>query len=78
VGVMMGTWFLASAYSGYVAHKIGQLAAVPTVDGSITDIGLALERFAGLFDQLLWIGLAAGAVVLVLSPLLKRLMFGVR
>lgn len=78
VGVMMGTWFLASAYSGYVAHKIGQLAAVPTVDGSITDIGLALERFAGLFDQLLWIGLAAGAVMLLLSPLLKRLMFGVR
>jgi hypothetical protein len=31
-----------------------------------------------LFSQLLTIGLAGGAVLLVLSPLLKRMMHGVR
>lgn len=78
VGVMMGTWFLASAYSSYVAAQIAALAARA---GSAADSGQealsAVEGYAGLFDQLLWTGLIAAAVLLVLTPGLRRLMHGV-
>ena len=65
VGVMMGAWFLASAYSGYVAALLGTM--VSESDGFVT-----------LFDQLLWAGVIAGVVLLIATPFLKRLMHGIR
>jgi POT family proton-dependent oligopeptide transporter len=77
VGVMMGTWFLASAYSSYVAAQIATIAARPTNEGSL-NLTDALSGYTELFSQLLTIGLAGGAVLLVMSPVLKRMMHGVR
>ena len=77
VGVMMGTWFLASAYSSYVAAQIATIAARPA-SATLTDSADALAGYTELFSQLLTIGLAGGAVLLILSPLLKKLMHGVR
>jgi POT family proton-dependent oligopeptide transporter len=77
VGVMMGTWFLASAYSSYVAAQIATIAARPS-DESTLDLSGALTGYTELFSQLLYIGLAGGVVLLMLSPLLKRMMHGVR
>ena len=76
VGVMMGTWFLASAYSSYVAAQIATLAARPEAADAI-DYGAALASYTELFGQLLIIGVAGGAVLLTISPLLKRMMHGV-
>ena len=77
VGVMMGTWFLASAYSSYVAAQIATIAAQPA-SATVADSADALAGYTELFSQLLVIGLAGGAVLLILSPLLKKLMHGVR
>ena len=77
VGVMMGTWFLASAYSSYVAAQIATIAARPANEGSL-NLTDALSGYTELFSQLLTIGLAGGAVLLVLSPVLKRMMHGMR
>jgi POT family proton-dependent oligopeptide transporter len=77
VGVMMGAWFLATAYSEFVAAQLAKLAAIETVDGSVTDIGIALARYTDLFNSLLWVGLAAAAALLVISPLLKKMMHGI-
>ena len=77
VGVMMGTWFLASAYSSYVAAQIATIAARPANESSL-NLTDALSGYTELFSQLLTIGLAGGAVLLVLSPVLKRMMHGVR
>ena len=77
VGVMMGTWFLASAYSSYVAAQIATIAARPATEATLDRTG-ALAGYTELFGQLLTIGLAGGAVLIVLSPILKRLMHGVR
>ena len=77
VGVMMGTWFLASAYSSYVAAQIATVAARPATEATLDRTG-ALAGYTELFGQLLTIGLAGGAVLIVLSPILKRLMHGVR
>ena len=74
---MMGTWFLASAYSSYVAAQIATIAARPANEGSL-NLTDALLGYTELFSQLLTIGLAGGAVLLVLSPVLKRMMHGVR
>jgi POT family proton-dependent oligopeptide transporter len=77
VGVMMGTWFLASAYSSYVAAQIAALAAGPG-DELGSNVSEALSAYTDLFDQLLNIGLVGAAVLFVLSPLLKRMMHGIR
>jgi len=77
VGVMMGAWFLASAYSQFVAAQLSQLAAIATVDGAVTDIGAALASYTDLFHGLLYVGLAAAALLLLLAPLLKKMMHGI-
>lgn len=77
VGVMMGTWFLASAYSSYVAAQIAALAAGPG-DELGSNVSEALSAYTDLFDQLLNIGLVGAAVLFVLSPILKRMMHGIR
>ncbi len=77
VGVMMGAWFLATAYSEFVAAQIAKLAAVPTEGGAIADVSAALASYTALFNDLMWVGLAVGGIVLLLSPFLKKLMHGV-
>lgn len=76
VGVMMGCWFLATAYSEFVAAQLAKLAAVDTSGGQVTDTGAALLRYTDLFEKLGWVGLAVGAILLLLSPLLRRMMHG--
>ena len=74
---MMGPWFLASAYSSYVAAQIATVAARPANEASL-DLTDALSGYTELFSQLLAIGVAGGAMLLILSPMLKRMMHGVR
>ena len=38
---------------------------------------MALASYTELFDSLLWVGLGVGALVLVISPLLRKLMHGI-
>ena len=78
VGVMMGAWFLASAYSEFVAVQLSKLAAVETVDGTVADISVALASYTELFTSLLWTGLGFAAALLIISPVLKRMMHGVK
>lgn len=77
VGVMMGTWFLASAYSSYVAAQIAAIAARPDSNSAL-DRAAELAGYSELFGQLFYIGLAGGLALVVLAPMLKRLMHGVR
>jgi POT family proton-dependent oligopeptide transporter len=77
VGVMMGAWFLATAYSEFVAVQLAKLASIETVDGSVADIGAALESYSLLFSDLLYVGLGVAALLLLASPLLKKMMHGV-
>jgi POT family proton-dependent oligopeptide transporter len=77
VGLMMGSWFLATAYSEFVAAQIAKLASVPTIDGQVTDIQTALASYMGLYSDLFWVGVGFGAAMLLISPLLRKLMHGV-
>jgi POT family proton-dependent oligopeptide transporter len=77
VGVMMGSWFLATAYSEFVAAQLAKLAAVHTIEGGVSDVGTALASYTELFNNLLWVGLGFGLFMLLISPILKRMMHGV-
>ncbi len=74
VGVMMGAWFLATAYSEFIAAQISKLAAIDLHEGEVLNIDAARDVYATLFDKLLWVGLATAAVLLLLTPILKKLM----
>jgi POT family proton-dependent oligopeptide transporter len=67
VGQVMGVWFLSLALGGNLA---GQLTG--QYDAS------HLESLPALFMRIFWYGLIAGVAMLLLTPLLKRMMSGVR
>lgn len=66
-GQAMGMWFLSLALGGNLA---GQLTG--QYDAS------HLESLPALFLKIFWYGFIAGAVMLLLTPLVKRMMAGVR
>jgi POT family proton-dependent oligopeptide transporter len=77
VGVMMGAWFLATAYSEMVAAQIAKIASIETVSGTVTDVTQALAAYTELFEKLTIVGVGVGLVLILLSPLLKKHMHGV-
>ena len=77
VGVSMGTWFLATALSETVATRIGKMAAIDTTAGESADVAVALASYTELFSFLMWFGLVAGAIMILISPILRRWMHGI-
>lgn len=67
VGQMMGTWFLGSAlgnlFAGLIGGHIGSAQA---------------SDLPGEFLQMALIGVGAGALMLIMTPVLKKMMGGVR
>jgi len=78
VSLMMGTWFLATAFSEALAALFGKLAAIEVPDGQQMDVVQASASYAHLFWLMMWIGIACGVLALVVAPLLRRWMHGVR
>jgi POT family proton-dependent oligopeptide transporter len=74
VSLMMGTWFLASAFGEIVAGRFGTLAAVP--EGAST--AEALDIYGALFWILTWVGIGSGLAMAIVVPWLRRRMHGVR
>jgi len=77
VGLMMGTWFLATAYSEFLAVQIAKLAHMDSEPGQMLNTAEALSSYTELFNDLLFVGCGAGFLLLIISPLLKRHMHGV-
>ncbi len=77
VGFMMGVWFLATAGSEYIASLLANIASIDTHAGNVADVALAKESYLNLFEKLFYTGLIFGAVLLILSPFIKKLMKGV-
>jgi POT family proton-dependent oligopeptide transporter len=78
VGMMMGAWFLASAFGQFVAGKVGAMMAMPTGDGATTlPPEQSLLIYSGVFQDIAYISLGAGVVMLLLTPVLKKWMHGV-
>lgn len=73
-GVMIGLWFLASAYGQYGA---GLLGAGMSSSTSVSNMQRLLDYTAG-YKQMAWICVGAGAVLIACAPLIKKLMREVR
>jgi POT family proton-dependent oligopeptide transporter len=70
-GVMMGTWFLASAYGQYVAGILGAGMTSPIENASLMD---KLLSYTQGYKELAVYALISGIVLLIISPLVKKLM----
>jgi proton-dependent oligopeptide transporter, POT family len=78
VSLMMGTWFLATAFSEALAALFGKLAAIEVPEGETIDMVGAAAKYADLFWLLMWIGLGCALIAFIATPLLRRMMHGVR
>ena len=74
-GMMMGMWFLASAYGQYVAGLIGANMATAREDASNIE---KLTTYTSGYKDLGLYAVIAGIVLIVISPLVKKLMHAVR
>lgn len=73
--VMMGMWFLASAYGQYFAGLLG--ANIAEASANSTNYEKLMVYTAG-YKQLGIYSLAGGILIIALSPVIKRLMGGVK
>ncbi|MDN4013761.1 peptide MFS transporter [Chryseobacterium gambrini] len=74
-GMMMGMWFLASAYGQYVAGIIG--AGLATAKEGSTNYD-SLITYTDGYKQLGLYAVIAGLVLILISPLVKKLMQDVK
>jgi POT family proton-dependent oligopeptide transporter len=74
-GIMMGMWFLASAYGQYVAGLIG--AGLSQVKEGATKYEVLVTYTEG-YKTLGLYALIAGVVLIIISPMIKKLMQEVR
>jgi len=65
VGLIMGTWFLASGAGNAVAALIAQATAA---DGGGT------EQVMAVYSNVGWMAVAVGVGLIILSPLVKKMM----
>lgn len=70
-GMMMGLWFLASAYGQYVAGIIG--AGLATTNTGTTNYD-ALITYTDGYKQLGLYAVIAGLILILISPIIKKLM----
>ncbi|TRW26468.1 peptide MFS transporter [Flavobacterium zepuense] len=71
-GVMMGMWFLASAYGQYVAGILG--AGLSTSGSEGDSLQQKLITYTDGYYQLAIYALIAGVVLIAISPLVRKLM----
>jgi POT family proton-dependent oligopeptide transporter len=77
ISTLMSIWFLAASAAQWLAGKIAQLTAADTVGGQVLNPAKALATYSQTFLTIgLW-GVAAGVLLLALSPWLKRWAHGV-
>ncbi len=78
IGVMMGAFWLGTAYSEVLAAQFGKLASIERIDGQALDVAAAAAGYGHLFWLMAGIGAGSALLLLPFVPLIKRGMHGVR
>lgn len=73
VAFMMGIWFLSSAYAFQIVGFISKQLAIESTDANIGGLD-TLETYTNGFELIATYSIGAGLVVLLFSPLMKKLM----
>jgi POT family proton-dependent oligopeptide transporter len=74
VGFMMGFWFLSSA----IAHQAGKWIAGATAVDSKAPAEVRLEKSLEVFNQVGLFAIGCGVFLLLISPIIRRWMHGIR
>jgi POT family proton-dependent oligopeptide transporter len=74
-GMMMGLWFLGSAYGQYVAGILGAGMSTPNDDAGKLE---KLMAYTDGYKQLAIYALVCGVILILISSLMKKLMHGVK
>lgn len=75
VGLAMGGWFLTTSVGNYLA---GRIAALASGGGGHDQAASSIDQYATVFNQIWWLGAIIGVIFLVVSPLVNKLMHGVK
>ncbi|PJK12281.1 MFS transporter [Lysobacteraceae bacterium NML07-0707] len=75
-GLAMGGWFLSIAMANFVAGRIAAIASGGA--GEVADRASALAHYGSTFNQMFWLGLGCAVVFFLLSPVINKLMHGVK
>ena len=74
----MGGWFLSTAMANYFAGLIAALASQGGKGGHGEEVVRNMDQYATVFNQLWWLGAGFGLLYLVVSPVVNKLMHGVK
>lgn len=74
VGLMMGAFWLATAYSEVLAAGFGKLASIAIPEGGTIDMAAAAGKYGSLFELMMWIGIGSGILYFILTPLIRKMM----
>jgi len=74
VGMTMGAWFLYSGLSNYLAGVIARGTGAETIGGQLTDVVAAKATYITVYTNVAYIAMAVGVVMLLVSPIIKKLM----
>lgn len=73
VAFMMGIWFLSSAYAFQIVGFIGKKLAIESTDKNVGGLE-TLSVYTDGFELIATYSIGAGLIVLIFSPLMKKLM----
>jgi POT family proton-dependent oligopeptide transporter len=78
-GMVMGAWFLASAFGQYLAGIIGTWMAIPhdSGAGALKPIE-SLAIYSGVFEKITLVCIGAAVVLFLLVPFMNKQMHGVK
>lgn len=78
VGFCMGAWFLTIANAHLVAAFVAGLTGGDEESRGTLEGTAALRQYSTVFEQVFYVAIAAGVLLLILTPFLKKLMHGVK
>ena len=78
VGLMMGMWYLAISLASILGGVVAKMAATDTIGGVVVDPREQLDTFVQVYTWIGGWGVGIGVLLLLISPILKRRMHGVR
>ncbi len=76
VGMTMGAWFLYSGLSNFLAGVIARTTGAETIGGQITNVAAAKAVYADVYTNVGYTALGIALVMLLISPIIKKMMHG--
>ena len=76
VGMTMGAWFLYSGLSNFLAGVISRTTGAETIGGQMTDVAGAKAGYIDVYSNVAYVSLGIALVMLLISPVIKKMMHG--